>query len=168
MKVLIAIVMFLVGLFVGILIVPTFKEFSTPLYVEEEYSSPRIKSILSGFGVTLPLEASNLNLFLRQDGQKKQVWVKFECNEEVRDAFIEQLNSKHPGLFNREVETPKMYDGTPITWWSFSNTFRYYEFDGMCGAYDDILHNFYIYASSDSGKMELSSEKNSRSYPLGP
>ena len=51
MKVLIAVVMFLFGLFVGILVVPTFKEFSTPLYLEEEYSTPRIKSILIGFGV---------------------------------------------------------------------------------------------------------------------
>ena len=149
MKVLIAIVMFLFGLFVGILVVPTFQEFSTPLYSEEEYSTPRIKSILNGFGVTLPLEASNLNLFLKQDGAKKQVWVKFECSEAVKDALIEELSGKHPGLFNREIETPKMLDKSPIVWWTYVNSFRYYEFKDMCVAYDEFLHNLYLYAVSD-------------------
>ena len=155
MKVLIAIVMFLFGLFIGILVVPTFKEFSTPLYMEEEYSSPRIKSVLNGFGVTLPLEVSNLNLFLKQDGGKKQVWVKFECSEEVKDAFVEELNSKHSGLFNREIETPKMLDGSPIVWWTYANSFRYIEFRDMCVAYDDLLHNLYLYAVSDEGTKPL-------------
>ena len=67
MKVLIAIVMFLFGLFVGILIIPTFKEFSTPMYSEEEYSTPRMKTVLSGFGITLPREAVDINLYLKQD-----------------------------------------------------------------------------------------------------
>lgn len=159
MKVLIAIVMFLFGLFIGILVVPTFKEFSAPLYMEEEYSTPRLKSVLNGFGVTLPLEASDLNLFLRQDGNRRQVWVKFECTEDVKDAFVEQLNLKHSGLFNREVETPKMIDGSPITWWTYRNTFRnYYEFKDMCVAYDDILRKLYLYAiSDDSGPSQSSS-----------
>lgn len=146
MKVLIAVVMFLFGLFVGILVVPTFKEFSTPLYLEEEYSTPRIKTILNGFGVMLPLEASNVNLFTKQDGEKKQVWMKFECSEDVKDEFVAQLNSGHSGLFNRVIETPKMLDGAPITWWTYSNTFHYYEFKDMCVAYDDILRNLYLYA----------------------
>ena len=155
MKVLIAVVMFLFGVFVGLLIVPTFKEFSTPMYIEEEYSSPRIKTLLREFGITLPLEAADVNLFLKQDGQKKQLWVKFECSPEVKEALVAKLNSSHAGMFNSEIESPKMFDGTMITWWSYSNTFRYYEFDGMCAAYDDILRNFYIYATTDSGKKEL-------------
>ena len=109
MKVLIAIVMFLFGLFVGILVVPGFKEFSTPLYLEEEYSTPRIKTLLSGFGITLPLEVSNVNLFTKQDGEKKQLWMKFECTPEVKDEFVAQLTSRHVGLFNRVVETPKCW-----------------------------------------------------------
>ena len=157
MKALIAIVMFLFGLFVGLLIVPTFKEFSAPLYMEEEYSTPRVKSVLNGFGVTLPLEATDLNLFLKQDGEKRQVWVKFECSEEVRDAFVEQLTQKHSGLFNREVETPKMFDGTMITWWTYRTSFLYYEFKGMCAAYDDLLHNFYLYAITDESDPAPSS-----------
>ena len=156
MKVLIAIVMFLFGLFIGILVVPTFQEFSTPLYMEEEYSTPRIKSILSGFGVTLPLEVSNLNLFLKQDGEKKQVWVKFECSEEVREAFVAQLTAKHSGLFNREVERPKMSDGTPIVWWTYVDSFRYHEFNDMCVAYDEFLHNLYLYAISDGATHSVS------------
>ena len=146
MKALIAVVMFLFGLFVGILIVPTFKEFSTPLYMEEEYSTPRIKSILNGFGVILPLEVSNVNLFTKQDGEKKTVWMKFECSPEVKDEFVDQLNARHSGLFNRVIETPKMLDGTPITWWTYSNTFHYYEFKDMCVAYDEILRNLYLFA----------------------
>ena len=149
MKALIAIVMFLFGLFVGILILPTFSELTSPLYIEEEYSTPRVKTILNGFGITLPLEVSDLNLFMRQDGGKKQIWVKFECSPEVRDAFMEQLNQKHSGLFNREVETPKMMDGSPIIWWTYRNSYRYYEFKDMCAAYDELLHNLYIYSVSD-------------------
>ena len=116
--------------------------------LEEEYSTPRIKSILSGFGVILPLEASNVNLFTKQDGEKKQVWMKFECSEDVKDEFVAQLNSRHSGLFNRVIETPKMMDCTPITWWSYSNTFHYYEFKDMCVAYDEILRNLYLYAAN--------------------
>lgn len=147
MKVLIAVVMFLFGLFVGILVVPGFKEFSTPMYLEEEYSTPRIKTLLSGFGITLPLEVSNVNLFTKQDGEKKQLWLKFECSPEVRDDFVAQLTSRHTGLFNRVVETPKMLDGSPIIWWTYSNAFNYYEFKGMCVAYDEILRNLYLYAA---------------------
>ena len=161
MKVLIAVVMFLFGVFVGILVVPTFKEFSTPMYLEEEYSSPRIKTLLREFGITLPLEAADVNLFLKQDGTKKQLWVKFECSPEVRDVFIEKLNMEHAGMFNREIETPKMFDGTMISWWSYRNTFRYYEFNGMCAAYDDIMRNLYIYATSDSASQELPSSQDS-------
>ena len=161
MKVLIAVVMFLFGVFVGILVVPTFKEFSTPMYLEEEYSSPRIKTLLREFGITLPLEAADVNLFLKQDGPKKQLWVKFECSPEVRDVFIEKLNMEHAGMFNREIETPKMFDGTMISWWSSRNTFRYYEFNGMCAAYDDIMRNLYIYATSDSATRELPSSQDS-------
>ena len=42
-----------------------------------------------------------------------------------------------------------MFDGTPVTWWTFNNSFRYYEFDGMCAAYDEILHHVYLYAVQD-------------------
>ena len=157
MKALIAIVMFLFGLFVGILIVPTFKEFSSPLYMEEEYSTPRIKTLLHGFGITLPPEASDINLFLAQDGAKKQVWLKFECSQDVKDDFVEKLNMNHSGLFNREIATPKMQDGTPITWWTYSNSFRYYEFRDLCVSYDELLRNLYLYAVSDGGESVPSS-----------
>jgi len=157
MKALIAIVMFLFGLFVGVLIMPTFNEMTSQMYIEEEYSTPRVKTILNGFGITLPLEVSDLNLFMKQDGEKKQVWVKFECSPEVRDAFMEQLNQKHSGLFNREIETPKLSEGTPIIWWTYRNSYRYYEFKDMCAAYDDLLHNLYIYSISD-GSVSHSSE----------
>lgn len=149
MKVLIAIVMFLFGLFVGILVMPTFSEMTSQLYVEEEYSTPRVKTILNGAGITLPLEVSDVNLFMKQDGGKKQIWLKLECSPEVRDAFMDQLNQKHPGLFNREIESPKMMDGTPITWWTYRNSYRYYEFKDMCAAYDELLYNLYIYSVSD-------------------
>lgn len=149
MKVLIAIVMFLFGLFVGILIIPTFKEFSTPMYSEEEYSTPRMKTVLSGFGITLPLEAVDINLYLKQDENQRKAWVKFECPAEAKDVFMQNLNARHAGMFNREIESPKMFDGTPVTWWTFNNSFRYYEFDGMCAAYDEILHHVYLYAVQD-------------------
>ena len=159
MKVLIAIVMFLFGLFVGVLIVPTFKEFSSPMYIEEEYSTPRIKSLLHEFGITLPLEAANVNLYLKQNGLKKQLWVKFECTPDVRDDFMMQLNSNHSGLFNHEIETPVMFDKTPITWWSYRSKFRYYEFHEMCAAYDDLTRTLYLYAVSDDSEPEVSSSQ---------
>lgn len=148
MKVLIAVVMFLFGAFVGFLLVPMFNELASSMYVEEEYSTPRIKTVLRGFGITLPVDVSDINMFLKQDGQDKQVWLKFECSSDVRDAFVEKLTSTHFGHFNREVENPKMSDGTPITWWTYSNSFRYYEFKDMCAAYDEVLRNFYLYAVS--------------------
>jgi hypothetical protein len=151
MKVLIAIVMFLFGVFVGILVMPMFKEFSTSMYIEEEYSSPRIKSLLREFDITLPLEAADVNLFLKQDGLKKKIWLKFECSPEVRDDFISRLTSRHAGMFNREIESPTMLDGTVITWWGYRNSFRYYEFNGMCAAYDETLRQLYLYAVSDEG-----------------
>lgn len=148
MKVLIAVVMFLFGLFVGILVMPMFNEFSSAMYIEEEYSTPRIKTILHGFGITLPLEASDVNMFLKQDGQDKQVWVKFSCSSEVKDAFVERLRASRSGYFNHEIASPKMMDGTPITWWTYSNTFPYYEFKDIGTAYDEVLQNFYIFAVS--------------------
>ena len=154
MKVLIAIVMFLFGVFVGILVVPMFQEFSTSMYIEEEYSSSRVKSLLHEFGVTLPPEAADVNLFLKQDGLKKEIWVKFECSSDVRDDFITQLTSRHSGAFRHEFEPPKMLDGTMITWWGYRNTFRYYEFDDMCAAYDENLLQLYLYAVSDGSDEE--------------
>ena len=154
MKVLIAIVMFLFGLFIGILIIPAFNEFSNTMSMEEEYSTPRIKTILSGCGIILPLEAADVNLYLRQSENKKQIWLKFECSDEVKEAFMQQLNSKHPGRFNREIETPKMFDGSVVTWWTFRNSFRYYEFNGMCAAYDDTLRTLYLYAVQDDETSE--------------
>ena len=77
--------------------------------------------------------------------------MKFECSEEVKDAFVQQLNAKHAGMFNREVEQPKMFDGTIITWWTFLNSYRYYEFNGMCIAYDEVRRNLYLYAISGDG-----------------
>ena len=154
MKVLIAIVMFLFGLFVGILIIPTFKEFSTSMLSEEEYSTPRMKTVLSGFGITLPLEAADINLYFKQGEEKRQVWVKFECPDGAKDEFMQRLNARHAGMFNREIEMPRMFDGTPVSWWSFNNSFRYYEFDGMCAAYDDLLHQVYLYAIQDDAKPE--------------
>ena len=149
MKVLIAIVMFLFGLFVGFLVTPFVNEFAKPLYVEEEYSSPRVKTLLNSFGITLPLEASEVNLFVKQEGELNRAWLKFSCSPEVKEEFMAELNRRHPGLFNREVESPKMFDGTMITWWSFNNSLRYYEFNDMCAAYDDLLRYCYVYAVSD-------------------
>ena len=148
MKVLIAVVMFLFGLFVGILVMPMFNEFSSAMYIEEEYSTPRIKTLLNEFGIILPLEASDINLFLSRNGEEKRLWVKFDCPEEAKEDFITKLKSTHPGLFNRIVESPKMIDGMPIIWWTYSNSFKYYEFGGMCAAYDDLMHKVYIYAVS--------------------
>ena len=149
MKTLIAIVMFLFGVFVGLLIMPTFQEFSNQMSFEEEYSMPRVKTLLREFGITLPLDAAEVSLFMKQDGPKKQVWLKFECSPDVRDELVEDLNSRFSGMFNREIESPKMLDGTAITWWAYRNTFRYYEFQGMCAAYDDLTRTLYIYAVSD-------------------
>ena len=154
MKVLIAIVMFLFGIFVGLLIVPTFQEFANPMSFEEEYSMQGIKSILHEFDITLPLEAFDVNLFRKQDGQTKQLWVKFECSPDVRDDFLSQLNAKHSGMFNREIESPKKIDGSMIPWWSYRNTFRYYEFHGMCAAYDELLRTMYIYAVSEDNEQQ--------------
>jgi len=148
MKVLIAVVMFLFGVFVGILVMPMFKEFSTPYYVEEEYSTPRIKSLLNEFGIILPLEANDINLFLSRNGEITRLWVKFDCPTEAKEEFINKLNTTHSGLFNRIIETPKMIDGTPIIWWTYSNSFQYIEFRDMCVAYDELLHKLYIYAIS--------------------
>ena len=75
--------------------------------------------------------------------------MKFECSDEVKEAFMQQLNSKHAGMFNREIETPKMFDGSTVSWWTFRDSFRYYEFNGMCAAYDDVLHTLYLYAIQD-------------------
>jgi len=157
MKILIAVVMFLFGLFVGILAMPFISEVTSPLYLEEEYSTPRIKTLLHGFGITLPLEASDVNLFLKQDGQVKHLWLKFECPQETTDAFVAQLSASHSGLFNREIETPKLFDGSPITWWTYRNSYRYYEFNDMCAAYDDLMRNFYLYAVSDGSSKPSAS-----------
>lgn len=154
MKVLIAIVMFLFGLFVGILIIPTFKEFSTSMLSEEEYSTPRMKTVLSGFGITLPLEAADINLYLKQGEKERQVWVKFECPADAKDEFMQRMKARHAGMFNREIEFPKMFDGTPVTWWTFNNSFRYYEFDSMCAAYDELLQQVYLYAVQDDARRE--------------
>ena len=51
-------------------------------------------------------------------------------------------------------ETPTMFDGSVITWWTFRNTFRYYEFNGMCAAYDDTLRTLYLYAVQDDEPSE--------------
>lgn len=152
MKILIAAVMFLLGVFIGILAMTMFREFSQPFSMEEEYSTPRIKTILHDFGVTLPLEASNVNLFLKKDGEKKRLWVKFECPSEVKDAFVEQLGVNHQGRFNYEVELPKMLDGSAITWWTNQDSFRVHEFSDLRVSYDDVLRNLYIYAVSDIGQ----------------
>lgn len=146
MKALIAIVMFLFGLFVGLLVFPTINEFSVPLYLEEEYSTARAKALLTGFGITLPFEVTELNVFMTQDSNRKKVWVKFECSPDVKDDFVMQLNSRHAGLFNRVIENPKKADGMPVTWWTYNNSFHYYEFKDMCVAYDDVLRNLYLYA----------------------
>ena len=149
MKVLIAIVMFLFGIFVGLLVTPFLQEFSATMYEEQEYSTPRVKTILRGFGITLPPEATDLNVFQRQDGKKREVWVKFECPPEARDEFIESMNGSHSGHFNRELAAPRTYDGTMISWWTFQPSYHRYEFNNICVAYDDMLHNLYLYAIAD-------------------
>ena len=159
MKALIAVVMFLFGVFVGVLVVPMFKEFSTPFYAEEEYSTPRIKTLLNEFGIILPLEANDVNLFLSRNGETKRLWVKFDCPTEAKEDFINKLNSTHHGLFNRIIEPPKMIDGTPIIWWTYSNSFQYIEFRDMCVAYDELLHNLYIYAVSGDSEPKASVER---------
>ena len=67
---------------------------------------------------------------------------------------MQQLNSKHAGMFNREIEQPKMFDGSAVSWWTFRDTFRYYEFNGMCVAYDDVLHNLYLYSIQDDENFD--------------
>jgi len=156
MKILIAIVMFLFGLFIGILVVPTFKEFSTPMFVEEEYSVARIKTILQEFGIaSLPPEASNVSLFMKQDGEKRQLWVRFECPAEAKSRFVEDLSRRHSGRFNHEIELPKMHDGTPITWWTYSSSSARDDFADLCIAYDELAQNLCFYAISEVGEKNL-------------
>ena len=159
MKALIAVVMFLFGIFVGILVVPMFKEFSTPYYAEEEYSMPRIKTLLNEFGIILPLEANDVNLFLSRNDETKRLWVKFDCPPEAKEEFLNKLNTTHSGLFNRIIESPKMIDGTPIIWWTYSNSFQYIEFRDMCVAYDELMHKVYIYAISGDESPSLPDEE---------
>jgi len=149
MKALIAVVMFLFGVCVGLLVTPAIQEFSSTMYLEEEYSMPRVKTELRAFGITLPPDAAEINVFHTQNGATRQMWVKFECSEEAKEEFVEKLNSSHPGLFNREVPVPRMANGMGIPWWTFQTTYKYYEFDDMCAAYDEFLHNMYVYAYLD-------------------
>ena len=149
MKVLIAIVMFIFGVFVGLLVTPFLQEFSTTMYQEEEYSTPRVKTLLRGFGITLPAEAADLNVFLTQNGTTKQVWVKFECPPEAKDDFVEKLNASHSGNFKSDVPIPRTYEGMNITWWTIQNSYHFYEFRDITLAYDELLHNLYLYAISD-------------------
>jgi len=149
MKALIAIVMFIFGIFVGLLVTPFLQEFSTTMYEEEEYSTPRVKTMLRGFGITLPAEVSDLNVFQKQDGEKREVWVKFECSPETRDEFIETLNRSHSGHFNREMAAPRTYAGANISWWTCQPSYHYYEFHNISVAYDELLHNLYLYAIAD-------------------
>ena len=151
MKVLIAVVMFLFGLFIGILVVPTFKEFSSSMYSEEEYSSDRINTILREFGInSLPEEASNINLFMKQDGDKKELWVRFHCSAEEKSSFVEGVSSRHIGRFNGdEPPVPKMHDGTSITWWAYKGASGKNEFSDLCVAYDEFARNVFLYAISD-------------------
>ena len=156
MKALIAIVMFIFGVFVGLLVTPFLQEFSTTMYEEEEYSTPRVKTLLHGFGITLPAEATDLNVFQKQDGTTRQVWVKFECPPEAKDEFIEKVTTSHAGHFNRELPAPRTYEGLNISWWTFQKTYHFYEFNDMCIAYDDLLHNLYLYAITDGASRTVS------------
>ena len=149
MKALIAIVMFIFGVFVGLLVTPFLQEFSATMYEEEEYSAPRMKTLLRGFGITLPPEAADLNVFQKQDGSTRQVWVKFECSPETKDEFIESLNRSHAGHFNRELKSPRTYEGANISWWTFQSSYLHYEFNNICVAYDELLQNLYLYAIAD-------------------
>ena len=56
-------------------------------------------------------------------------------------------------LVSHEVESPVMIDGTPITWWTFNTSLKYYEFSGMCVTYDEMLHNLCLYAVSDGNEQ---------------
>ena len=47
------------------------------------------------------------------------------------------------------IPVPRTYDGTNISWWTFQPSYRLNEFSDMCMAYDDLLHNVYLYAISD-------------------
>ena len=149
MKALIAIVMFIFGVFVGLLVTPFLQEFSATMYQEEEYSTPRVKTLLRGFGITLPPEVADLNVFQKQDGEKREVWMKFECSPETKDEFIESLNRSHAGHFNRELKSPRTYEGANISWWTFQTSYNFYEFNNICVAYDELLHNLYLYAFAD-------------------
>ena len=159
MKVLIAIVMFAFGILVGLLVTPAIQEFSSTMYVEEEYSAPRLKTMLRSFGITLPLEAADINVFHTQNGATRQVWVKFECPPDVKEDFIERLRESHQGLFNRVIPTPKMSNGMGIPWWTFQTTYQYYEFRDMCAAYDDFLRNMYLYAILDGTESPSNQEE---------
>ena len=150
MKVLIAVVMFLLGIFIGILIVPTFKEFSDSMYAEEEYSSDRIDAILRDFGITsIPPDASHFSLFMKQDGEKKELWLKFNCPAGDKAAFIEELSSRHAGRFNEDVPpVPKTQDGSAVTWWAYNSASGKNEFSDLCVAYDDFARCIFLYAVS--------------------
>ena len=150
MKVLIAIVMFIFGVFVGLLVTPFLQEFSTTMYEEEEYSAPRVKTLLRAYGITLPAEATELNVFQKQDGSTRQVWVKFECPPEAKDEFIEKLTTSHSGHFNRELPPPRTYEGTTISWWTIQQSYHFYEFNDITVAYDELLRNLYLYAIADN------------------
>ena len=156
MKALIAVVMFLFGVCVGLLVTPAIQEFSSTMYLEEEYSMPRVKTELRAFGITLPPEAADINVFHTQNGATRQIWVKFECSEEEKDAFVERLIASHSGNFNRDVPVPKMANGMGIPWWTFQPSYKYYEFHDMCAAYDEFLRNMYVYAYLDGSSEKPS------------
>ena len=157
MKALIAIVMFIFGIFVGLLVTPFLQDFTTTMYEEEEYSTPRVKTLLHAYGITLPAEATDLNVFQKQDGTTRQVWMKFECPPEARDEFVQKLSTSHAGHFNRELPVPRTYEGMNITWWTFQSSYRLNEFNDMCMAYDDLLHNVYLYAITDNASRSSGS-----------
>ena len=93
--------------------------------------------------------AIRVNVFQKQDGSSRQVWVKFECSPETKDEFVESLNRSHAGHFNRELVPPRTYEGAVISWWTFQSSYLHYEFDSICMAYDELLHNLYLYAIAD-------------------
>ena len=154
MKILIAVVMFLLGLFIGILVVPTFKEFSNTMYGEEEYSSDRIKAVLREFGISsAPSEATVLNLFMKQDGEKKELWVRINCPAEARALFVEELSRRRSGRFNgEEPPAPKKQDGSAILWWGYHDVSGKEEFSDLCVGYDDLNPYLFLYAVSEAGE----------------
>ena len=154
MKILIAAVMFLLGLFIGILVVPTFKEFSNSMYVEEEYSSKHVQEILRDFGISMvPPEASVVNLFLKQDGEKKELWVQLHCPAEAQAVFLEELSRRHSGHFNgSEPPMPKMQNGNPITWWTYHNASGKEEYSDLCVGCDEFSRDLFLYTFSEVGE----------------